>query len=162
MPCSDGRLGLAQRPGAGEHGLALEAMELCFKRRSSSLFDRLQPGGDRHERRFGLADRQLRIGLQRQQNLLARPKTVTVQPLFNLSQSLLAVAEGAKRPSLYDKGERVIVRDALLLADPQSPSGIVGNRRWLVAKDVNKRGPTQRCGEGQRVPERLGAFYCYP
>src|SRR5271157_386534 len=51
------------------------------------------------------------------------------------------------------------VRDAVLLADPQSPSGIVGGRRWLAAKDVNERSTTERLGEGQRVPERLGASY---
>ena len=54
------------------------------------------------------------------------------------------------------------LRDALLLADPQSPFGIVGGRRRLVAKDVNERGATQRLGEGQRVPERLGASYRCP
>ncbi len=54
----------------------------------------------------------------------------------------------------------MILRDAVLLADPQSPFGIVGGRRWLVAKDVNEGGgETQRLGEGQRVPERLGASY---
>ena len=37
-----------------------------------------------------------------------------------------------------EKGKRVLLRDVLLLADPQSPSGIVGGRRWLVAKDVNE------------------------
>ena len=42
-------------------------MELRFKRRSPNLFDHLQAGGDRRERRFGRADRQLRVGLQRQQ-----------------------------------------------------------------------------------------------
>jgi hypothetical protein len=77
--------------------------------------------------------------------------------LFNLSQPLLAFAGDAESPSLYDKGKRVKLRDALLLADPQSPCGIVPGRRRLVAKDVNKRGPTRRCGEGQGVPERLGA-----
>ena len=46
----DGRLGLAHRPGAGEQGLALEPIELRFKRRSPHLFDRLQPGGDRRKR----------------------------------------------------------------------------------------------------------------
>src|SRR6516164_5449359 len=60
----DGRLGLARCPGAGEQCLALEAIKLRFKRRSPRLFNRLQPGGDRCERRFGLADRQLRIGLE--------------------------------------------------------------------------------------------------
>ena len=69
----DGRLGLAHRAGAGEQGLAPEPMELGFKRRSPRLFDRLQPGGDRRKRRFGLADRQLRIGLQRQQHILEHP-----------------------------------------------------------------------------------------
>jgi hypothetical protein len=54
----------------------------------------------------------------------------------------------------------VKVRDAVLLADPQCPSGMVGGRRWVMAKDVNLRGAlSQRLGEGQRVPERLGAFY---
>ncbi len=48
-------------------------MELGFKRRSSRLFDRFQPGGDGRKRRFGIADRQLRIGLQRQQHMLVRP-----------------------------------------------------------------------------------------
>src|SRR6516225_1389374 len=50
----DGRLGLAHRPGAGEQGLAPEAIKLRFKRRSSGLFDRLQPGDDRRKRRFGV------------------------------------------------------------------------------------------------------------
>ena len=162
MPCCDGRLGLAHRPGAGEQGLAPEPIELRFKRRSPRLFDRLQPGGDRRKRRFGFADRQLRIGLQRQQHMLAHPKTVAVHPLANLGQPLLAFAGDAERPSVRAKGKRVILRDALLLADPQSPSGIVGGRRWLVAKDVNERGVTQRLGEGQRVPERLGASYRCP
>ena len=162
MRLLDGRLGLAHRPGAGEQGLALEPIELGFKRRSPRLFDRLQPGGDRRKRRFGLADRQLRIGLQRQQDMLAHPKTVAVHPLGNLGQPLLAFAGDAERPSVLAKGIRVILRDALLLADPQSPSGIVGGRRRLVAKDVNERGETQRLGEGQRVPERLGASYRCP
>ena len=68
-----GRLGLAHRPGAGEQGLAPEPMELRFKRRSPHLFDRPQPGGDRRKRRFGVAGRQLRIGLQRQQDMLVPP-----------------------------------------------------------------------------------------
>ena len=70
----NGRLGLAHRPGAGEQGLAPEPIKLGFKRRSAHLFDRLQPGGGRRERRFGLADRQLRIGLQRQQPTLEPPR----------------------------------------------------------------------------------------
>jgi hypothetical protein len=49
--------------------------------------------------------------------MLARPKTVNVQPLFNLSQSLLAFAGDAEGPSLDDKGIRVILRDAVLLAN---------------------------------------------
>jgi hypothetical protein len=36
----------------------------------------------------------------------------------------------------------------VLFADPQSPSGIVGGRRWLVAKDVNEGSETQCMGEG--------------
>jgi hypothetical protein len=71
-----GGLGLAHRPSAGEQCLAPEPPELGFKLRSPRLFDRLQPGGDRRERRFGLADRQLRIALQRQQHIMARRKTV--------------------------------------------------------------------------------------
>src|SRR4029077_1833648 len=90
---------------------------------------------------------------------LADPKTITVHPLANLSQPLLAFAGGAERPSIHAKGIRVVLRDALLLADLQSPSGIVGSRRWLVAKDVNERGGTPRCDEGQRVAERLCASY---
>src|SRR5207248_4695765 len=117
----DGGLGLAGRPGAGEQGLAPEPIKLRFKRRSSRLLDRLQPGGDRRKHRFGLADRQLRIGLQRQQDMLARPKTVTVYSFANLGQPLLAFAGDAERPSVRAKGERVPLRDALLLADPQSP-----------------------------------------
>jgi hypothetical protein len=154
-----GRLGLADRPGAGEQCLAFEPMELRFKRRSPGHCHRLQPGGDRRKRRFGLGDRQSRIGLQRQQNMLERPKTVTVQPLSNLGQPLLAFARDAERPSTREKGKRVKMRDVLLLADPQSPLGIVGGRRRLVAKDVNERDPTQRLGEGQRVAERLGTCY---
>ena len=45
---------------------------------------------------------------------------------------------------------------------PQSPSGVVGGRRWLAAKDVNEANEEQRLGEGKRVPERVGAFYCCP
>jgi hypothetical protein len=52
----------------------------------------LQPGGARSERRFGFAARQLRIGLQREQHMLARPSTVAVHPLSNLGQSLLSFA----------------------------------------------------------------------
>src|SRR4029077_16656788 len=96
----------------------------------------LLPGGDRRKRRFGFADRQLRIGLQRRQDMLERPM-VTLQPLSNLGQSLLAFARDVERPSTRAKGKRLIHRDALLFADPQSPPGIVGGRRWLVAKDVN-------------------------
>src|SRR6202040_676369 len=88
--------------------------------------------------------------------------SVGVQPLSNLGRSLLAFAGGAERPSVHTKGNRLPLRDALLLAYPQSPSGIVGDRRWLVAKDVNEGGVTQRLGEGQRVPERLGASYRRP
>ena len=70
-----GRLGVARRPST-EQGLAPEPMELGFKRRRSSrLFDRLQPSGGRRERRFGLAARQLRIGLEGQQYMLVYPKT---------------------------------------------------------------------------------------
>jgi len=163
MPVSMGRLGLAHRPGAGEQGLALEPMEPCFQRRSPHLFDRLQPGGDRRKRCFGLTDRQLRIGLQHQQDMSARSKTETVEPLFNLGQPLLAFAGGGERPSSFAKGKRLPRRrDALLLADPQSPFGTVGGGRWLVAKNVNERGPTQRLGEGQRVSEGLGASYRGP
>ena len=100
----DGRLGLAHRPGAGEQGLAPEPPELRFKRRSSHLFHRLQPGGDRCKRRFGFAVRQLRVGLQRQQDMLARSYTEAVYPLSNLGQSLLAFARGAERPSVQTKG----------------------------------------------------------
>src|SRR6516225_5002695 len=39
---------------------------------------------------------------------------------------------------------------------------MVGGRRWLVAKGVNERAPTQHPGEGQRVPERLSASYRCP
>ena len=59
----DGGLGLARRAGAGEQCLAPEPIELRFVLRSPRLFDRLQPGGDRCERRFGFAARQLRVGL---------------------------------------------------------------------------------------------------
>jgi len=54
------------------------------------------------------------------------------------------------------------MRDAVLLADPQSPSGIVGGRRWLAAKDVNVGSNTECLGEGHRVPERLGTSYRCP
>jgi len=54
------------------------------------------------------------------------------------------------------------MRHALLLGDPQSPFGIGGGRRRVVAKDVNERGETQRCDEGKRVPERLGGSYPCP
>src|SRR5205823_1989013 len=106
--------------------------------------------------------RQLRVCLKRQQHMLARPKTEGVQPCSNLGQSLLAFAGGGERPSIHAKGDRVKLRDALLLANPQSPSGIVGGRRWLVAKDVNEGGETQRLGKAHRVPERLGADYRCP
>jgi len=105
----DGRLGIAHRPGAGEECLAPEPIELGFKRRSPRLFDRIQPGGDRRKRRFGFADRQLRM----------------------------------------------------LLADLQCPFGTVGDRRWLVAKDVNGGNPRQCLGEGHRVPERQIAVESY-
>jgi hypothetical protein len=45
------------------------------------------------------------------------------------------------------------MRHALLLGDPQSPFGIGGGRRRVVAKDVNKRGKTQRCGVVSRRRE---------
>ena len=54
------------------------------------------------------------------------------------------------------------VRDARLLADPQSPSGIIGDRRRLVAKDVDEPGETQCLGERVGMPERLGASYRCP
>ena len=93
-------------------------MELRFERRSPHLFDRLQPGGDRGKRRFGLADRRLRVGLQRQQNMLAHTTTVAFHPLCDLVLPLLAVAGGAERPSSFAKGKRLVLRpDALLLAD---------------------------------------------
>jgi hypothetical protein len=157
-----GRLGLAYRAGAGEQCLALEPTELGFKRRSPRLFHRLQPGGDRCKRRFGLSDRQLRIGLQRQQNVSERPKTVALHPLGNLGQPFLAFAGDAERPAIRTKGDRVKLRDVVLLADPQGPSGIVGDRRWLMAKDVNEGNPTQRMGEGHGVAERLGTSYRCP
>ena len=95
--------------------------------------------------------------------MLQHPNTVVVHPLNNLGQPLLAFAEGGERPSIRAKGIRVKLRDAVLLADPQSPSGTVGDRRWLAAKDVNERGALTQClGEGQRVPERLCALYRCP
>jgi hypothetical protein len=94
--------------------------------------------------------------------MLERPSSVAVHPLADLGQPLLAFARDAERPSARAKGIRLPVREALLLADPQSPFGTVGGSRWLVAKDVNERGVTQRLGEGQRVPERLGASYGRP
>jgi hypothetical protein len=150
----DGGLGLARRPGAGEQRLAPEPIEFRFKRRSPHLFDRLQPGGDRYKCCFGLAGRQLRIGLQRQQPMLEHPETVAVYRSCNLGQRFLALAGGAERPSIRAKGNRVVGREAVLLADPQSPFGIIGSRRRLAAKDVNLRGGTQRLGEGERVPQR--------
>src|SRR5271166_4603661 len=86
--------------------------------------------------------------------MLEHPKTGAVHPLGDLGQPLLAFARYAERPSIHTKGGPVEVLDPVLLADPQGPSGTVGGRRWLVAKDVNERGVTQRNGEGQRVPER--------
>src|SRR5262249_54960663 len=80
---------------------------------------------------------------------------VLVHPLNNLGQPLLAFAGGGERPSNRTKGIRVKLRDAVLLADPQSPSGTVGDRWWLVAKDVNERGALTQClGEGQRAGAR--------
>src|SRR5258708_19989086 len=86
----------------------------------------------------------------------------TLHPLSNLRQSLLAFAGGAERPSPHAEAKRVVLRDAVLFADAQSPSGMLGDRRWLVAKDVDERGETQRLGEGQRVPDRLAIPYRYP
>jgi hypothetical protein len=94
--------------------------------------------------------------------MLERPKTMGVQPLLDLGQSLLAFAGGAERPSVHTKGNRLPFGYALLLADPQSPSDVVGGRRWLEAKDVNEANEEQRLGEGKRMPERVGAFYCCP
>ena len=86
----------------------------------------------------------------------------TLHPLSNLRQSFLAFAGGAERPSPHAKAKRVVLRDAVLFADAQSPSGMLGDRRWLVAKDMDERGETQRLGEGQRVPECLGISYRCP
>src|SRR5262245_18381375 len=94
--------------------------------------------------------------------MMARPSSEAVYPSCNLGQPLLAFAGDAERPSIRAKANRVIVRDVLLLADPQSPSGMVGGGRWLAAKNVNERGPTQRLGEGQRVPDPLGTSYRCP
>ena len=109
-------LGLAHRLGTGEQGLALEPVELGFERRSPGPFDRVQAGSDRRERRCGLAARQLRIGLQRQQAAQAR-RTVAVYSLRNLGQPLLAFAGDAERPSVRAKGIRLPIRDAVLLAN---------------------------------------------
>jgi hypothetical protein len=49
-----GRLGLAQRAGAGEQCLASEPPELRFERRSPGLFHHLQPSDDRYKCCFGL------------------------------------------------------------------------------------------------------------
>src|ERR1700746_2861061 len=92
--------------------------------------------------------------------MLERSKTIAVHPLSNLRQSLLAFAGDAESPSVLTKSKRPPMRYALLLADSQNPSGTVGGRRWLVAKDVNEGDVTQCLGEGQRVPERLGASHC--
>jgi hypothetical protein len=73
---------------------------------------------------------------------------LAIHPLANLGQPLLAFAGHADRPSIGAKGLSVILRDAVLLADPQSPSGALGGRRRLVAKDVNERGEAQCLGEG--------------
>jgi hypothetical protein len=60
------------------------------------------------------------------------------------------------------KGKRLPLRNALLLADPQSPFGTVGGRRWLVAKDVKEGSETQCLGEGVGVFDRLGTSYRCP
>jgi len=60
----------------------------------------------------------------------------------------------ARTYSVLDISRPMIPRHALFLADPQSPSSVVGGRRRLAAKDVNERGPVQRLGEGKRVPPR--------
>src|SRR5208283_3806414 len=80
----DGRLGIAHRAGAGEQGLTPEPIKLGFKRRSPRLFHHLQPGSGRYKRRFGLAARQLRIGLQCQQSISVHPWAVAVHPLCDL------------------------------------------------------------------------------
>ena len=56
-------------PSAGEQSLAPVPIEFRFERRSPRLFHHLQPSGDRYKCCFGLADRQLRVGLQRQQHM---------------------------------------------------------------------------------------------
>jgi hypothetical protein len=99
LPAGDGDgggLGLAHRPGAGEQCLAPEPIKLRFKRRSPHLFDRLQPGGGRRERRFGLAGRQLRIGLQRQRKVL-RGSRVAPSPGCGLRLLPLAARVGRRR-----------------------------------------------------------------
>ena len=53
--------------------------------------------------------------------MLARPKTVAFYSLCDLDRSLLLCARGAERPAVRAKGDRVKLRDAVLLADPQSP-----------------------------------------
>jgi hypothetical protein len=91
LPAGDGD-GLVD----GGLGLAPEPMELGLQRRSPHLFDRLQPGGDRRERRFGLAGRQLRIGLQRQQKVL-RGSRVARSPGCGLRLLPLAARVGRHR-----------------------------------------------------------------
>ena len=51
------------------------------------------------------------------------------------------------------------VSASLTVPAPASKASLVGGSRWLVAKDVNERSPTQRYREGKRVPERLGVSY---
>ena len=50
--------------------------------------------------------------------MLARAKTITVEPLANLRQPLFAFAGGVERPSVRAEGMRVTLREALVLADP--------------------------------------------
>jgi hypothetical protein len=92
---------LRARPGAGEQCLAPEPMELRFKRRFPPLFRRLQLGGDRCERRFGLADRQSHIGLQRQQDMLERPQDRRRPALVELPAMRMAVISKQEQEEIF-------------------------------------------------------------
>ena len=128
-----GRLGRAHRPGASKQGLAPEPIELGFKRRSPHLFHRLQPSGDRCKRRFGFANHQLYIALQRQQDKSAVPTTVAFYSLGNLGQPLLGFTGASERPPVHTKCVRMI--------HPQNPGCSTYEGRnprdpdWLADED---------------------------
>jgi len=123
------------RPGAGEQGLAPEPMELCFKRRSPRLFHHLQPGGERRKCRFGPADRQLRVGLQRQQYMLDRPKTEAVYSCaiwaspFSLSPETPSAHPSAQRANACHRA--MCCCSQIRKADPAESAAADGSRRKM-------------------------------